>query len=341
MNKATLGLGGYFSNPEHNPIAIIKEAFNEGIRFFDTSPVYKSEEYFGNALKRYNRLDYMLSTKTKATNKEELYENLSSSLRKLQTSYIDIYFGHSFIDDEDTFFKHLPVLADIVGLKQQGFVNYVGVSGHSVRAAILAVDSGLVDYIMVPHSIMYRQFDYAIKYAKSKGVKVITMKNFASGILLGGPGKPNAYNRSITLQDILSFSATVDGVDFIIPSARYVDQLYKITDAYKNVTKPSLQFQNWLQTNIINLLGEDFCRYCNECRPCNVYGWQMSQPNILKSLLYDQKFGIDSSKSYLSNNLNIDSCSSCDNLCSARCPFGIDIKGKMKEAHLYFNRKGV
>ena len=46
--------------------ALIDNAFEMGIRYFDTAPLYgegRSERHVGNALKKFNRNDYLLSTK--------------------------------------------------------------------------------------------------------------------------------------------------------------------------------------------------------------------------------------------------------------------------------------
>lgn len=330
-----MGLGGYFSNPIDSPVEIIRHAFYNGINFFDTAPAYKSEEYFGEALKDIPRYKYQLSTKTKADNVRHLVTEFITSRTKLKTDYLDVYFGHDFINDEETWERSQEVLQEMFKMKEKGYVKEIGVSGHSTRAAIKAIQLG-VDYIMVPHSIAHRLFEPTILYAKSKDVKVITMKNFGSGILLGGP-EDNQFKNEVTLKDIMSFAIYAEGVSKIIPAARSIRQVEELVVGYYKAQPLTKNQIKLLERTIVDFLGEDFCRFCNMCRPCNVHGWMMSQPGILKSLIYDQVFNTDMSETYKSYKLNARDCKDCNNLCSSRCPFGIDIKGQMEKVHMYFS----
>lgn len=335
---AIFGMGGYFSNPIQDPVEIIRFAYDNGVRLFDTSPAYgESEKWFGKALKDKPRHWLTLCTKTKAKTKQELYRDFGNSLENLKTDYIDIYFGHDFINDLETLVDSWEILMEMNRMKHKGLICEVGVSGHSAQAAIEAIDSGLVDVIMIPHSIMFRSFEDIIRYAQMKNIKVITMKNFGSGVLLGGPGH-NEFKEKVSLKDIISFNAWFLGVTAIVPAFRSKAQFTETHLAYFQ-SKPLTELEiAKLAETIINYLGEDFCRFCNLCRPCEVHGWKMSQPGILKAMLYDQKFKIDMKETYQKYPLKVDACDGCDSLCSAKCPFGIDIKEQMRQADLYFKR---
>jgi len=339
MEKAKLGLGGYFVNPIDNPENIIRTAFEYGVNVFDTSPAYgDSEKWFGNVLKDYNRNDYTLMTKTKATNIAELENSFENSLKNLKTNRIDTLLGHSFIDDIETLNKSFYVIEEMKILKEKGLINFVGVSGHSVEAARYVVENKLVDLIMIPHSIVYTRFDKVIKKANQQNVKVVTMKNFGSGILLGGNNwKDNKFKENVSFHDILNFSI-YSGADLIIPAARSIQQLDMIVSYYNHSEQISKKHIEEVRNSIEEVLGKDFCRFCNECRPCPKYGWMMSQPGILKSMLYHEKFNTDMKDAYSKYKLNINDCKDCDSECSKMCPFGINIKEKMLEAHKELNK---
>lgn len=335
-----MGLGGYFSNPLESPIEIIKHAYHGGIRFFDTAPAYgESESWFGEALRDFPRESYELCSKTKCDDPNKLLNEFVTTTNRLKTTYIDVYFGHDFINDIETWERSQSVLTAMFHLKKEGWIKSVGVSGHSTLAAIKAIDRG-VDYIMVPHSIMYRLFEDTIGYAHSKGVKVITMKNFGSGILLGGPND-NEFKNNVTLNDILGFSMNTNGVSRIIPAARSKHQVDELIVSYYLSKKPTPHDIRLLERTIVDFLGEDFCRFCNLCRPCDVHGWAMSQPGILKSMIYDTVFNSDMLETYKGYKLNAHNCTDCNNLCASRCPFGIDIKGQMAKVHTYFTGEMV
>jgi uncharacterized protein len=335
-----LGLGGYFSNPIDSPVEIIQYAYWNGIRFFDTAPAYgESEKWFGEALKDLPRESYQLCSKTKCDDPDKLLSEFVTTTNKLKTTYLDVYFGHDFINDMETWERSQSVLTAMFHLKEEGWIKEVGVSGHSTLAAIKAIDRG-VDYIMVPHSIMYRLFEDTIRYAHNKGVKVITMKNFGSGILLGGP-KENEFKNNVTLKEIMGFSMNTEGVDRIIPAARSKQQVDELIVAHHLARKLSDNEIKLLERVIVEFLGEDFCRFCNLCRPCDVHGWSMSQPGILKSMIYDTVFNDNMLETYKGYKLNANDCNGCNNLCASRCPFGIDIKGEMKLVHEYFTGEEI
>lgn len=339
-DKAILGMGGYFSNPTQHPELITRFAYNNGIRFFDTSPAYgESETHIGNALRGFKRTTYSLSTKTKSKTKEGVWKDFVESTEKLGVVYLDIYFGHDFINSLDEWESSCEALKEMLWLKQNNFIKSIGVSGHSAEAAIKAIDCGIVDWIMIPHSIMFRAFEDIILYAKEKNVKVITMKNFGSGILLGGDVN-NSYKEDVPLKDIISFNAWFPGVDVIIPAYRSNTQLTQTQIAYhESEPLDEVEVMNIIK-KIQNHLGDNFCRFCNLCRPCDVHGWQMSQPGILKSMIYDKVFNSKMKKTYDSYKKNYSDCTGCDDLCSKRCPFGINIKESLGMADQYFQLGG-
>lgn len=335
--KAEFGLGGYFLNPIDRPEEIIKYAIEElNINTFDTSPVYgDSEKTLGKIINNYDRNDFLLSTKTKATEIGAMEKDLIDSLINLNTDYIDVYLGHSFIDDVDTINSSLKLLEHLNKKFLGVCIDSIGVSGHSPEAAMIAIKSGTVGHIMIPHSIIYNRFDEVIKTAHKYGVEVYTMKNFASGILLGGHSQ-NKFNKEITLQDIMNYSSHIG--DYIIPAARSIDQLKENYKAYENAKELSDENKTNLKLKVLNLLGDDICRFCNECRPCPKFGWQMSQPGIIKSLIYQQKFDINMESQYEKYKLNANDCGTC-NECNKMCNFNIDIKSKMLEAHKLFSKE--
>ena len=72
-------------------VAILRRAYEGGIRFFDTARAYSdSEEKIGQAFGDLGIRDTIfIATKTAATTPEVLWEQLHTSLEKLRTDYID------------------------------------------------------------------------------------------------------------------------------------------------------------------------------------------------------------------------------------------------------------
>jgi aryl-alcohol dehydrogenase-like predicted oxidoreductase len=135
--------------PKKEAIALIRKAYESGIRFFDTAEVYGpfySEEMVGEALKPY-RNDVVIATKfgfevdpntqeRKGFNSQPKYirENVERMLKRLQTDHIDLLYQHR-VD------PNVPIedVAGTVGeLIKEGKVKHLGLSaagGATIRRA--------------------------------------------------------------------------------------------------------------------------------------------------------------------------------------------------------------
>src|SRR3954453_16393273 len=149
VSKMCLGamMFGSWGNPDHDEsIRIIHAALDAGINFVDTADVYgegESEEIVGKALVG-RRDDVILATKfhgamgadpnQQGASRRWILREVESSLRRLQTDWIDLYQVHrprTHTDIEE----HLGPLTDLV---RQGKVRYIG---HSTFPASQIVEA--------------------------------------------------------------------------------------------------------------------------------------------------------------------------------------------------------
>src|SRR5215216_1135839 len=117
---------------------IFRQAVELGITFWDTANVYgygSSEEIVGRAIKKYSRReDVVLATKVHfrmhdgpggaGLSRKAILEQLDTSLKRLDTEYVDLYQIHRFDPDvrvEET----MEALHDVV---KAGKVRYIGAS---------------------------------------------------------------------------------------------------------------------------------------------------------------------------------------------------------------------
>src|ERR1700729_3776715 len=134
LGAMMFGAGG---NPDHDDsIRIIHKALDAGINFVDTADRYsggESEEIVGKALKG-RRDDVVLATKVngpmgddpnqRGNSRRWIMAEVESSLRRLQTDYIDLYQIHR--PDPDTDIEEtLSALSDLV---RAGKVRAIGSS---------------------------------------------------------------------------------------------------------------------------------------------------------------------------------------------------------------------
>lgn len=97
-----LGYGVYQVTPEECERCIL-DAIEVGYRSIDTAQAYGNEEGVGNAVKKCGvaREELFITTKVWITNAgyEKAQASIEESLRKLQTSYIDLLLIHQPFND--------------------------------------------------------------------------------------------------------------------------------------------------------------------------------------------------------------------------------------------------
>jgi aryl-alcohol dehydrogenase-like predicted oxidoreductase len=124
---------------EEKSVAVISKALDLGINVIDTANIYaegKSEEIIGRAV-RGNRGQVLIATKvgmqigndlgSAGLSREHLESQVSKSLKRLGTDYIDLYYMHRF-DQDVPLEETLKALDDLV---RNGTVRQVGASNFT------------------------------------------------------------------------------------------------------------------------------------------------------------------------------------------------------------------
>ena len=141
---------------EREAIRVVQRAMDLGVNFIDTANGYTtSEERIGKALAG-RREQVILATKTGARDKERAAEHLELSLRRLQTSYIDIWQFHgvsSFENLERVLGPGGAMEAAQLAL-QAGKVRHIGMTSHSMDVALKAVPTGHFETLQFPFNFV-------------------------------------------------------------------------------------------------------------------------------------------------------------------------------------------
>ena len=180
---------------------IMREAFSQGINFYDTAETYgngKAEEMMGIALKDYRREDVVVSTKLfwggdgpndTGLFRKHLIEGAKNSLRRLGLEYVDILICHR----PD---PHTPIEETVRAMDhliRQGHVLYWGTSEWTVEQitdAYKASDSCSC-YPPVMEQVQYNMFhrqsvEVTLNPLVSKyGLGLVGWSPLNSGILSG------------------------------------------------------------------------------------------------------------------------------------------------------------
>ena len=124
--------------------ALLERAFDLGITYFDTAGSYTrrplerlSEKRLGEFSKK-RRKDIFLATKIDPRDHDGALRSVETSLKFLQTDYLDLIQIHSLSDlnDLDRIGSANGVLAAIQQLKDQKASRFIGITGHNDGGAM-------------------------------------------------------------------------------------------------------------------------------------------------------------------------------------------------------------
>jgi aryl-alcohol dehydrogenase-like predicted oxidoreductase len=192
MNMGNLG--------QEDTTRMVKQALDNGINFIDTADVYslgESEKLLGYALKGV-REEIVLATKVRlpmgenfnrsGATRVNIMREVEGSLRRLQTSHIDLYQVHGW-DSNTPLEETLRTLDDLV---RQGKVRYIGLSNlmswQAATAVMLQERLGLEKYVTAQmyYSLVGRGLEYEFQsFAEYHNIGILVWSPLAGGFLTG------------------------------------------------------------------------------------------------------------------------------------------------------------
>ncbi len=127
-----LGLGG--SQDLMSKKLLLRQAFKMGATYWDTAYSYergKSEKAIGKYFAGYpeDRKKVFLVTKTRSSVPNKMTQYLHTSLERLKTSYVDLFFIHSVSDVKDEIHRETKAWAE--SAKAKGKIRFFGFSTHN------------------------------------------------------------------------------------------------------------------------------------------------------------------------------------------------------------------
>lgn len=164
---------------------ILRANLKYNVTYWDTANGYaggNSEIGIGNFLKRNPeiRKDLFIVTKASGANKVEKIEGkIQESLKRMNTNYIDLYYGIHGCNNPENLTPELARWAE--SAKKRKLIKYFGFSTHSNMAKCLMAASKLpwIDAIMTSYNISLMQSNEmteAVQACNEAGVAIIAMK---------------------------------------------------------------------------------------------------------------------------------------------------------------------
>ncbi|GAA3998288.1 aldo/keto reductase family protein [Streptomyces sp. NBC_01352] len=199
---------------EEAALACVRAALDAGITTFDTADVYaetRAESVLGRALKGERREGIEIFTKVywptgsgkndRGLSRKHIMESIDNSLRRLETSYVDLYQAHRF-DRFTPLEETMEAFADVV---HSGKALYIGVSEWTAdqirRAHALARELRIPLVSSQPqYSMLWRVIEgEVVPTSQELGIGQIVWSPIAQGVLTGKylPGEqPPAGSRA-------------------------------------------------------------------------------------------------------------------------------------------------
>lgn len=231
-------LGNLYSvTSDHDASASVSQAWNSGIRYFDTAPHYGlglSERRLGAALAAYPRGDYVVSTKVGRLivanesptpldddgfivpgdlrrewdfSRDGILRSIEASLRRLDTDYIDILYLHD-PDASPVANAAATGAATLIELRDEGVVRAVGIGTNSADAAAQLFRESDIDVAMLAgrYTLIEQRGAEAVFEAAGER-SIIAVGVFNSGLLsTQRPGPGARYNYSPASAELIALA---------------------------------------------------------------------------------------------------------------------------------------
>jgi len=177
---------------EDEAIRIVNTAIDRGIRYFDTAWVYsdgQAETRLGKVVK-HRRAEMWIATKTWETSCEGALRQLETSLKRLQTDYVNEWRLHNVWDFArlDAFTRKGGALEAAIRARDEGMVRHISISCHTDPQILIEAlnrfpfDSTLIALSALDHFILSFAEEF-LPVANAKGVATIAMKVLGLGSL--------------------------------------------------------------------------------------------------------------------------------------------------------------
>jgi aryl-alcohol dehydrogenase-like predicted oxidoreductase len=272
-------------------IAAIRAAVESGVNWIDTAAVYglgHSEEVVAAALAGLPDADrpYVFTkgglvwdpadrsaAPRRAGAPASIRAEVEASLRRLKVERIDLYQMHWPAEDGTAVEDYWQVFTD---LKREGKIRAAGLSNHSIGQLQAAEETGNVDAVQPPFSLIHRDAaDDVLLWARDHETGVIVYSPMASGLLTGAftagraarlepgdwrAGHPDftepALSANLALADALRPVAARHGVTPAAVAIAWTLSFPGVTGAIVGARSPG-QVQGWLPAAHLELKDDD------------------------------------------------------------------------------------
>jgi uncharacterized protein len=334
LKVTTVGMGCMITSDP----SVVERAADLGVNYFDTARMYQggnNERMVGAALGA-KRKQVVISTKTHARDTAGMVQQLSESLRQLNTDYIDIWCLHGRTGPDDISDEMIQVLLDA---KKQGKARFIGVSSHGNQPQLLPwmAKKEVFDVVISSYNFSMEQpaMDEAIATAAKAGIGVVAMKVMAGGFRSAKPGTPLAatLGKPGAMLAALKWVVKNQNVATTIPSTTDMDQLEEnlraMDESFGSAEAKTLAAH-------LEQIRPLYCRMCGKCEGACQKGLPVA--DVIRCLTYAEGYGQFALGRERYLELEQDSAARCADCtsCSVQCPHGVHVARRVARAQELF-----
>lgn len=295
-------------------VRILRRAYEGGMTFFDTARAYSdSEEKMGNAFADIRGKIYIAS-KTMAKTPQEFWRQLETSLKLLQTDYLDIYQFHCvdvcYGPGDGTGMYECMLKA-----KEEGKIRHIGVTAHKLNVAMECVESGLYETLQFPFSYLSSEKEVElVEKCRERNMGFIAMKGLAGGLI----------NNS------RAAFAYMSQFDNLVPiwGVQRMEELEEWLGYMTDAPVLDEEMEQFIEKEKKELNG-DFCRGCGYCMPCPA-GILINNCARMSMMVRRSPSAGWLSEEWQENMRKIEDCKNCGQ-CMKKCPYELNTPELLKK----------
>ena len=246
-----------------------------------------------------------------------------------------------YVDTDDDYNRGVDggLLVYAKEFKASGRIDAIGLSSHNPVIAHKAVESGIVDVLMFSINSSYdlRSSGRRIQYDEEhrslyelcagKNIGVDVMKAYGDGDLQNA--RLSSFGKAFTPVQALNYAQTRPAVAAVMVGCRDI-ALMKAALAWCSAT-PAERDYTRIFTRLDAKSWSGHCLYCEHCAPCPKEIDIASVNKYLNPALAQEKIPETVREHYRLLSHRASECIRCGT-CEKRCPFGVSIRKKMKQA---------
>lgn len=215
-------------------------------------------------------------------------------------------------------------IARLQHYKEQGKVGAIGMSTHEPAIALRAAQGGSIDVLMLGINMARHNeagMDAVYAACVERRVGLVAMKPYYGGGLLTLDGKPTAITPPQCLAYVLARPVAT-----AVPGVKDASEM-RAALTYLEATAEEKDYQAALAG--LPALFENRCTYCNHCLPCPQ---EINIGRVIMAADWSAGNPDEGLRSwYASFPTKASACTECG-ACLERCPFHVDVIGRMRRA---------